>query len=147
MKIMVVNMFKRLFYGRNGIDALSIFIALFAVMFFRIPYFWIISVLLIAYVLFRSFSRNIEKRRSELYIFNRVMRNISILVTGLINKMRPFFVSVKKGFSTRSMKWKQRKEYIFVRCPKCKKTLRLPRNKGKIVVTCPMCHNEFKKKT
>ena len=31
----------------------------------------------------------------------------------------------------------------FVKCKGCKKTLRLPRHKGKINVTCPHCHAQF----
>jgi len=41
----------------------------------------------------------------------------------------------------------QRKYYVFFKCPKCKKTLRLPKNKGKLKVTCPICKYELFKKT
>jgi phage FluMu protein Com len=140
-------MFQRLFNGRYGIDPLSIFIICLAAPFFSTHYFWIIGVLIIAYALFRMFSRNIEKRRRELWVFNDILRKISIFISRLIYKMKPFFSGVKKGHDTRRLKRSQRKDYIFVRCPHCKKTLRLPRNKGKIVVTCPMCRYEFKKKT
>ena len=136
--------FQRIFDGRNGIDPMSIFLLCLALPFFsfrRIGFGWVIGLLIIAYVLFRCFSRNVEKRRQELYAFYGVLRKISLFFSRIVNAMRPFFNRISKFFATRNMQWKQRKEYVFVRCPRCKKTLRLPRNKGKIVVSCPMCRN------
>ena len=142
-------MFQRWFYGRYGMDPFSMFMAFLALLFIvsRNWIFMILGLLIVAYVLFRAFSRNIDQRRKELYAFNRVTRNIAYGTARLINRVRPFFTGVSRSFKTRSMKWRQRKEYRFVRCPRCKKTLRLPRNKGKIIVTCPMCRYEFRKKT
>ena len=33
--------------------------------------------------------------------------------------------------------------HVFCDCPKCKSTLRLPREKGKHTVRCPRCENKF----
>lgn len=142
-------MFQRLFYGRNGIDPLSVFLMCLAVPFigFRHYFIWVIGVALIVYALFRCFSRNVEKRRQEQYAFNNGMQKVAYAVAGFFNRIRPFFHRIGNFFSTMSMRWKQRKEYVFVRCPRCKKTLRLPRHKGKIIVTCTVCRYEFKKKT
>ncbi|MCD8001749.1 MAG: hypothetical protein LUE95_04085, partial [Oscillospiraceae bacterium] len=42
---------------------------------------------------------------------------------------------------------KQRRDYVFFRCPSCKAMLRVPRGKGRIRVTCRKCGNAFEKKT
>jgi hypothetical protein len=141
-------MFQKLFYGRNGIDMFSAFLLVLSVLFFGLPHFlWVIGILLIAYALFRAFSRNVEKRRRELYAFNGVMQKISYFFMNISKRLWPFFTRIKKRFATSNMRWKQRKEYVFIKCKKCKKLLRLPRGKGKIVVTCPVCHNECTIKT
>ena len=70
-------MLRRLFNGRYGIDALSIFILCIAVPFFYSKVFWFIGVFIIVYVLFRTFSRNIEKRRNELFVFNDILRKVA----------------------------------------------------------------------
>jgi phage FluMu protein Com len=139
----------RIFNGRNGIDPLSIFIVFLAFPFFgtRIHYLWIIGVLIIAYALFRVLSKNVEKRRRELYVFYDILRKISLLLNRLVNRLRPFFSDMQKRSNLRRLKRNQKNDYIFIRCPKCKKTLRLPKNKGRLLVTCPNCRHEFRKKT
>lgn len=65
----------------------------------------------------------------------------------LLNKLKSGLSkagSVIKGYTDRIQ---QRKYYLFLKCPKCNKTLRLPKNKGKLQVTCPVCKFEFLKKT
>jgi len=140
-------MFQRLFYGRNGFDPLSIFILILAIPFLYNRLLWIIALLLIGYALFRCFSRNIDKRRRELYGFMNLLRRISLFFTRIFKIVKLFFNGVHKIFATWGMRWKQRKEYVFVKCPHCKKLLRLPRHKGTIMVTCTVCRHEFKKKT
>ena len=45
------------------------------------------------------------------------------------------------------MRFKQRKDYHYYRCPKCGQQLRVPRGRGKISITCPKCGNQFIKKS
>ena len=56
---------------------------------------------------------------------------------------RVFSKKIKGFFKFQNDKFKQRKTHKFVKCKNCKKTLRLPRHKGKINVTCPHCHTQF----
>ena len=45
------------------------------------------------------------------------------------------------------LRFKQRKQYRYFRCPQCGQQLRVPRGRGKISITCPKCHNQFIKKS
>ena len=69
------------------------------------------------YALYRSLSRNINKRYMENQRFLKLLN---------LNKV----------------KFDQRKEYKIFRCKKCGRNIRVPRKKGKIEVTCPVCGNK-----
>jgi hypothetical protein len=129
-------MFRDFLNGRYGIDNLSLALFVLAFTFVQFRYLWIAGVLLAGYVFFRTFSKNIAKRDMELQKFKRLFGSVSRLFTRLISK-----------FNVLRLRVKQRKHYVFVRCQKCKNTLRLPRNKGKLLVTCPACRFEFTTKT
>lgn len=73
--------------------------------------------LLLACMLFRTFSRNIYRRQRE----NRRMLQ-------LWNRLRD-----------------RRNRYF--RCPKCKQTVRVPRGRGKLCIRCPKCGEKFIRKT
>lgn len=134
------NMIERIFNGRNGIDSFSIFLIAVAMLFMSSRWTLIISIVLIAYAIFRCFSRNILKRKGEQRMFK----------TALFAASR-FFIThttgIRKSLSLQSLKFKNRKTTVYVKCPKCKKVLSLPRNKGKLAVTCTVCRHEFIKKT
>lgn len=85
---------------------------------------WIILILTLA----RSFSRNIYKRQMENQKFLKIWNRI------------------KSSFSLTGRKFKEIKTHRYVKCPKCKANLRLPRRTGKHVVQCPKCHNEFEQR-
>jgi len=38
-------------------------------------------------------------------------------------------------------------KHKYVRCPQCKKVLRVPRKKGKIIINCPTCNNKIRTKS
>ena len=69
------------------------------------------------YALFRSLSKDINKRYMENQRFLKLLN---------LNKV----------------KFDQRKEYKIFRCKKCGRNIRVPRKKGKIEVTCPVCGNK-----
>ena len=69
-------------------------------------------------VLYRSFSRNIEKRRRE----NEKLLNFLKL---------------------RAAKKRDRKTHVYRKCKKCRAVLRLPKAKGKHTVVCPRCRERF----
>ena len=141
------RMFSRIFYGRYGFDMLSGLLLLVAFAFFSTRHLWFIGIPVVLYVLFRIFSKNISRRRWELWKFQNGLRRLMLFV----HRVNSRISLALKPLAARSMQfsteWRQRREYKFVRCRRCKKMLRLPKNKGKIVVTCPVCGAEFKFKT
>lgn len=126
--------FQRFMYGRNGIDKLTnglfvlYIILLIGNVFLRS---WIIyggEFLLVALILFRTFSKNIYQRRRESAVFEGVWKKVSTPFTRLKNWIR------------------DRKTHSYRKCPHCKVVLRLPKKKGEHGVVCPKCKNEFRVK-
>lgn len=120
--------------GRNGNDAvgMTVFFISFGLaianIFVTSNYLLIAEAVFIFYFLFRIMSRNVYQRRRE---------NAAYL---------GFFHKIKIFFATRIKHFKERKIYVYKKCPSCKKTLRLKHEKGKHIVVCPNCRNEFKVK-
>ena len=50
-------------------------------------------------------------------------------------------------FNLQRDRFRQRKDYVFFRCPSCKSVARVPRHKGHIRITCRHCGYTFEKKT
>ena len=121
----------RFMQGRNGPDALYNFISAISIILMLINVFansLIITLLYIsafAYSIFRVLSKNVYKRRAE---------NAKYI------KLRGAFFDF---FKLLASKWRDRKTYIYKKCPACKKTLRLPKRKGEHTVKCPCCGNRF----
>lgn len=132
-------MFRNFFRGRYGLDNLSLVLLLAAVIFLQIKYLWVIGYGLFGYVIFRTISKDINKRNQEQQKFSKLTKRFAGLNKGL--------KAIRKKYAEYKIRVQQRKLYVFLRCPKCKKTLRLPKNKGKLSVTCPVCKGEFLKKT
>ncbi|MDY4712071.1 MJ0042-type zinc finger domain-containing protein [Ruminococcus sp. YE282] len=86
------------------------------------------QIALLALILFRALSRNITKRSAE----NR--------------KFVPVYNAVKNWCQLTWKKFKDRKEYRYLKCPVCKAQLRVKNQKGVHTVRCPRCGSEFEKK-
>lgn len=150
------NRFYRFMQGRNGVDALAVFMnrvsfgclitailftflsivflrhnAVTASIVFRILYFVTYGIGLIIMILwiFRVFSKNVSKRQAE-----------NTRYQYRIQKIRRKISSLKQH-------WKDRKTYKYFRCPQCKQNMRAPKHKGKIRVTCSKCSHVFITKT
>ena len=78
---------------------------------------WVLSYALMIWAIFRSLSRNKGKRYQENRRFLLMLDRI-----------------------------KDRKNRYFI-CPRCRKTVRVPRHKGKIAITCPKCKERFQRRT
>lgn len=119
------------FQGRNGIDELYKFLFILFIIFwflniiFRNPFIYLLWILILVVMLYRMFSKNIYKRQQE-----------NIKYIELKNK-------VKGKIKLQRRKWKDRKTYIYRKCPNCKAEIRLPKKKGKHVCTCPRCKKDF----
>ena len=138
------NSIARFFYGRYGNDTLGkvmfgVYLAIFviytvlrivfniamptnviAMTVLTLSYFFLSTVLMI-WIFFRMFSRNIGKRRRE------------------NEKFCGFF-------KLRRNKFRDRKTHVYRKCPGCKAILRLPKSKGKHTVVCPRCKKRFEVK-
>lgn len=125
--------FIRMMYGRYGIDELSkfifyVFLILFIISFFIKNLFLDITwILLLTIVIFRFFSKNINKRNKENKLYLK-----------LKNKIEKPLKNIKRNF-------KERKENVYKKCHKCKTTLRLPLpyERGIKHAKCPECHSKI----
>lgn len=140
-------MYTHFFEGRYGVDPFSLFLLLVAAAILGIPYMWIVSLVLIALVVFRGFSRNTIARSKEQWGFARLMRTIGYALLPVGRFIKRVFLSIARAFSTWAMRIRERKTSVFVHCPGCHKLLRLPKGRGKLAVTCPLCHQAFIRKT
>ncbi len=124
--------------GRYGTDTLNnCLTALFFIIWFVKMFifnhltrliFLAVQIALFALILFRALSRNITKRSAE----NR--------------KFIPIYNAVKNRCQLTWRKFKDRKEYRYLKCPMCKAQLRVKNQKGVHTVRCPRCGSEFEKK-
>ena len=124
--------------GRNGNDQLNLFLLvvdlallLLGTIFSRslggICY--PLMLVLLGYIYFRMFSRNVYKRRTENEAFLRWKAKVDAQLR-----------LVKE-------RWVQRRDYKFFTCPSCKAVMRVPRGRGKIRIVCRKCGNSFSGKS
>lgn len=125
-------------YGRNGVDQLNYFIVIVYIIVGLLQslfkqqgnhYIDGAQFLLLVIYLYRSFSKNLSRRRNENQKFCAFYR--------------PIFAWIKKKYN----RLKKMKEYKYFKCPNCKTELRVPRGKGNITVTCPKCRKSFDRKS
>ncbi len=88
-----------------------------------------LGMLLLGISLVRMFSRNIPARERENAAFRRVR------------------VRVCAPFRRAARNFRDRKTFVYIRCPDCRAELRLPKGKGSIIATCPKCRREIKTRT
>ena len=125
---------RALLAGRYGLDQLSVALLLlgcvvtFVLSLCGVRYYRLIGLIPMALALLRVLSKNLPKRQAENDRFLRVWDPIR----------------QKLGAKAQQMKDVDHRYYA---CPTCKKTLRVPKNRGKIEITCPHCGTKFKKRT
>lgn len=121
----------RFMAGRNGFDRLcrTLTIVYFALLvinvFARSVFIMAAEYALLIYIIFRVLSRNLYARRHE----NMRYYELETKVIGF--------------FRTRRDRFRDR-QHVYRKCPHCKRTLRLPRLRGRHTVKCPCCKNSFK---
>lgn len=121
--------------GRYGPDQLNMALIIICLItgllgtFLNLLVLTIIGDVILIYALFRMLSKNIHARRRENDKFIKIWWPIRTKITNKANQ------------------FKARKNYRFFKCPECKKTLRVPKGKGKIQITCPKCGERFIKKS
>lgn len=121
----------RFMYGRNGPDQLNLALLAGYTVLLLLQVFLnrfsaarmvldILTLLLAAVILYRIFSRNLDKRRAENARF--------------LNWWYP----VKNRISILRQRSKDKEHRYFV-CKNCKTVCRVPAGKGKVEITCPKC--------
>lgn len=125
---------RQFMVGRYGADQLGFALAIFSCVlsfilgFFRNPYLRFIAIIPIGYMIFRIISKDTAKRYGENQIFLKYWNPI-------YSKIRTEIEHFKD------------KGHKYYPCPCCKKTLRVPKGRGKIEISCPYCKTKFKKRT
>ena len=121
--------------GRYGTDELSRSMSIAAAvliilsLFRKLSFLWFPGMALLIWSLFRTYSKNIDRRSAERGWY-----------LGVRSKVEAFF-------SLQKRRWRDRKTHVYFKCPGCKKILRVPRGKGTLKVRCPQCGREIIKKT
>lgn len=125
----------RFMQGRYGVDALSKFMMVVAIVFMVINMVtkWnganaLVTIILVL-VYFRMLSRNIPKRYAENQKYLQVSSGV-----------RAWWYRVKRDLA-------QRKTHRIFYCPNCKQKVRVPKGRGRIEIRCPKCYTTFVKKS
>lgn len=133
-------MFRNLMYklasfmqGRYGNDKLNTFLLILTAIIYVVNLFvrssWLFLVMMLPFALymFRSLSKNINKRLFENNRFTRIYDTIATFFKRQYLKIRDF------------------KTHRYVKCPYCKSQLRLKKRTGNQKIHCPRCNEDFKK--
>lgn len=124
----------RFMYGRYGFDESYYLLTTLWFLFFILGIifrgwlsvtFNILSVLALAFSLFRVMSKNTERRRKE---------------NAWIRKLKS---KCKAASDLNKSKKRDKDTHIYVKCNNCHAILRLPKIPGEHGVTCPKCKNKF----
>lgn len=120
-------------YGRYGMDILSKHLNIAALILIVLSWFFSplypLSLVLLAWSMFRTYSKNMYSRARERDTYLR-----------FINKLRRRAKLLKS-------RWRDRKTHRFFKCPGCKEYLRVPKGGGEVHITCPKCRHEIIRKT
>lgn len=121
--------------GRRGADGFSNFLMAVGIVLLLgsiIPGLGMLSwvaLAVLAYSLFRSYSKNIAARDRENAAFERIA------------------AGPKKHLSLMRKQWTNRKTTRYFTCKGCGQVLSVPRGKGTLRVVCPKCKAETKRKS
>jgi hypothetical protein len=131
----VKDSLERFMRGRYGQDELSRVLTISALALYIVSVLtkWIVlsslSMVVLIFCLFRSFSRNTANRAKEAELYFKLKDKASGFFAGPIGRLR------------------QSKDYRFFKCPSCGQWCRVPRGKGRIIMTCSRCSTKFPGKT
>jgi len=128
------NAFARFMYGRNGSDQLNMALLVVYLAVWLVgsllaglldstllqPFCNAVMTILMVLIFFRTFSKNLAKRRAE------------------NQKFLTWWWPVKTRLAGAKQR-RQDKDHKYFTCKSCKTICRVPVGKGKIVITCPKC--------
>lgn len=116
--------------GRYGGDDLSrvgfwaFAVCLVLSLFLRMDIFYWAAILIMVWMYYRMFSKNISRRYEENQKFLRAKEHVKVWLREQRDPNHKIF-----------------------KCPNCGQKTRVPKGKGKIAIRCPKCGNEFIKRT
>jgi len=122
---------SRQLYGRYGSDELGRFILYASILLLFLSFAlgsglcWYLSIAGYVWALFRVFSRNMEKRRAENALY--------LQKTGRL----------RTELRQARVRFRNRKQYKYFKCPQCRTRMRLTRGCGEKTVACPHCKHTF----
>lgn len=130
--------FQNFTKGRYGMDQLNVFLIYLVFVLSFVGIFVrsstafnvlrILAGILSVYAIFRILSKRISARYQENLKFLKATKPI------------------RAQIDLMTLRWKDRKTHRYVKCPVCKKVMRVPKNAGKIKIKCPRCGHEFIKR-
>ena len=142
---------RRFFTGCYGGDQLSMamtYASLVLILLGALPRLEVLLAVAYGLVLLsfiRMFSRNVKARRRENEWFLRKTAPVNAKLfqarTRLARRAAPH---VTRFYQARA-RFKNRKTYLYFRCPGCRSWLKLPRGAGNVTVTCGRCGRETRK--
>ena len=121
-------------YGRYGIDALyHALLVVWCVLWLcgaltRFALFDLLAWAVLAFMLYRAFSKNIVRRRAE------------------NEKFLKFWQPIKAFFTYQWRRLRECRTHVYRKCPQCGAVLRLPHRRGQHTAVCPRCANRFEVK-
>lgn len=128
------NGMYRFFSGRYGSDTLNKTLL------------WVYVVVVLLYSILSIFWRTMPGAFSAVYLvltFALIVVIIWRMFSRKIDKRRRANEAFCGFFRLRRNKFRDRKTHVYRKCPKCCAVLRLPKAKGKHTVVCPRCKNRF----
>ncbi len=123
--------------GRYGTDELNRMLSglglvlMILSMFPKMRFFYVAAILVLIYSVFRSFSKNVDKRRAERARYLKIRNTWGQTIQRSKNR------------------WRDRKTHRYYMCPTCKTYIRIRKpERGKTIsIRCPQCGSSFVKKT
>ncbi len=122
---------SRFMYGRYGSDQLGRAVLFVSIILLFLTYatgfvpFWYLSIAGYIWAFYRVFSRNTQKRSQENQLY--------------LSKTEKLRREVRQA----RVRFRNRKQYKYFRCPQCRARLRLTRGVGEKSVTCRQCGHTF----
>lgn len=124
----------RFMYGRYGQDEFSVALMITGMVLMvlsvlpKMHFLYAISFMCVVYAMYRTFSKDFNKRYKERNWYLKVSKKPS------------------KFIRIQTRRFKERKTHDYYRCNKCGTYNRIPKGHGKILITCPKCSNQFERK-
>ncbi len=119
-------------YGSDHLGRLLLVLSLVCIVLSLFPRLWLLSLVglvILSICYWRMFSKRTDKRYQENMRYLRA-------TAGIRRRVR----KARKRHA-------DRKVYRYVRCPECRKEMRVPKGKGTVRIVCPACKSEFTTKS